>query len=168
MEEVKVGLRREWERLEAKCLWLSDWERRLGDRIQVVASRAAKERAQLKREREVQHEKMRRVIDREIAVVSQEKAAALKEKEAELKERAARHAIDTAKVIAKTINDEQAALNHREQDLSRREAAVKEEEDRLATLRTDLEEGSWSLAHRLEVLKHQEAEVEGLLAEQRR
>jgi hypothetical protein len=133
----------------------------------VVSSRAAEERAQLEQEREVHHEKMRRVIDREIAVMSRKKAAARKEMEVELKERAARHAINTAKVMAKMIDDEQAALNHREQDLSRREAAFKEEEARFSALRTDLEERSRSLAHRLEVLKHQEAEVEGLLVEQR-
>jgi hypothetical protein len=69
--------------------------------------------------------------------------------------------------MAKTIDDEQAALNHREQALSRWEAAVKEEDARLAALRKDLEEGSQSLTHRLEVLKLQEAKVEGLLAEQR-
>jgi hypothetical protein len=53
---------------------------------------------------------------------------ARKEKEVGLKERTARHTIDTAKAMAKTIDDEQAALNHREQNLSLREAAVKEEE----------------------------------------
>jgi hypothetical protein len=82
--------------------------------------------------------------------------------------------------MAKTIDDEQAALNHREQDLSLLEAAAKEEEDRLSALWTDLEariralegqrlrqeEESQSLSKRLEALKHREAEVEGLLAEQ--
>jgi hypothetical protein len=62
--------------------------------------------------------------------------------------------------MAKTIDDEQATLNHREQDLTFWEAAAKEEEDRLAALRTDVEA-------RNRALKHQEAEVEGLLAEQR-
>jgi hypothetical protein len=32
----------------------------------------------------------------------------------ELKERAARHTIDTAKAMAKTFDDEQAALNYQE------------------------------------------------------
>jgi hypothetical protein len=167
MEEAEVGFRRECEKLEAERLRLSDWERCLGDRIQVVASRAVKEWAQLEREREVQREKMRRVIDREIAVISREQAAIRKEMEVELKERSARHTIDTAKAMAKAIDDKQATLNHQEQDLSHRETAVKEEEDRLSTLRAYLEERNRSLAHRLEVLKHQEAEVEGLLAEQR-
>jgi oligoendopeptidase F len=146
----------------------------------VVSSRATEERAWLEREREVIREKMGRVIDLEIAVISRDKVAAWKEKEVELKERAARHTINTAKAMAKTIDDEQAALNHWEQDLSLREAAVKEEEARLSTLWTDLEaqtqafeerrlcqeEESRSLSQRLEALKHREAEVEGLLAEQ--
>jgi multidrug resistance efflux pump len=106
---------------------------------------------------------------------------ARKEKEVELKERTARHTIDAAKAMAKTIDDEQAALNHQEQNLSLWEAAVKEEEAHLSTLRSDLEartrgledrrlhqeEDCRSLSQRLEALKHREAEVEGLLVEQR-
>jgi hypothetical protein len=80
----------------------------------VVSSHAAEERARLEQEHEVLHEKMRRIIDREIAVVSREKAVARKEKEVELKERMARHTINTTKAMAKMIDDEQAALNHRE------------------------------------------------------
>jgi hypothetical protein len=64
---------------------------------------------------------------------------ARKEKEVELKERTARHTIDTAKAMAKTIGDEQAALNYREQNLSLREVVIKEEEARLSALRSDLE-----------------------------
>jgi hypothetical protein len=40
-----AGFRREWEKLEAKHLRLSDWEHQRGNRIQVVSSRAAEERA---------------------------------------------------------------------------------------------------------------------------
>jgi hypothetical protein len=53
MEEAEAGFWREWEKLEAERLRLSDLERRLWDRIQVVASRTTEERAQLVREREV-------------------------------------------------------------------------------------------------------------------
>jgi chromosome segregation ATPase len=180
MEEAEAGFRHEWEKLDVERLRLFDWERHLGNRIQVVASRATEERARLEQECEVVRENVGRVIDREIAVISQEKAAARKEKEVELKERAARHTIDTAKAIAKMINDKQATLNHLEQDLSLREAAVKEEEDRLSALWTNLgaqtralesqrqcqEEESQSLSQRLEAFKHREAEVEGLLADQ--
>jgi hypothetical protein len=150
IEEAEAGFWSEWEKL--------DWERHLGNR-----------------------EKMGRVIDEEIAVVSREKAVARKEKEVELKERSARHTIDAAKAMAKTIDDEQATLNHREHNLTLREVGVKEEEDRLSALRTDLEARTQSLEDRrlrqeeesrslfqwLEALKHREAEVEELLAEQR-
>jgi hypothetical protein len=118
----------------------------------VVASRATEERAQLEREREVQRKKMRRVIDREMAVATREKAVTRKEMEVELKELSAHHTIDTAKVMAKMIDDERATLNLRE-------VAVQEEEARLAALRSDLEA-------RTRDLEEQESEVEGFLAEQ--
>jgi hypothetical protein len=57
---------------------------------------------------------MGRIFDQEVSVISRERAVARKEKVVELKERTARHTIDTAKPMAKMINDEQAALNYRE------------------------------------------------------
>jgi hypothetical protein len=180
MEEAEAGFRREWEKLEGERLRLSDWERQLGNRIQVVSSRATEERAKLEQEREALHKKIGRTFDREVTVAFRERAVARKENEVELKGRTAHHTIDAAKAMAKTIDDEQAALNHREQNLSLQEVAVKEEDDRLSALRTDLEarsralegqrlcqeEESRSLSQRLEVLKRHEAEVEGLLEEQ--
>jgi hypothetical protein len=68
-----------------------------------VASHAAEEPAQLERERDVQRKKMRRVINREMAV-------AWKEKEVDLKERTAHHKIDGAKATAKMIDNKRAAL----------------------------------------------------------
>jgi hypothetical protein len=62
-------------------LQLSDWERQLGNCIQVVSSRAAKERAKFEQEREALHEKMGRIFDREVSVVSRERAVAWKDKE---------------------------------------------------------------------------------------
>jgi hypothetical protein len=118
----------------------------------VVASRAAKEWAQLEREREVQREKMRRVIDREMAVAIGEKAMTRKEAEVEFKERSARLTIDTSKATAKTIDDEWATL-----DLQ--EVVVQEEEARLAALQSEMEAWTWDL-------KEREAKVEGFLAEQ--
>jgi hypothetical protein len=56
---------------------------------------------------------MSRVISREMAVATREKAVTRKEMEVELKERSARHTIDTAKAMAKMIDDEQATLNLR-------------------------------------------------------
>jgi hypothetical protein len=52
MEEAEAGFRREWEKLEVEHLRLSNWEHQLGNRIQVVSSRAAEERARLEQERE--------------------------------------------------------------------------------------------------------------------
>jgi hypothetical protein len=181
MEEAEAGFRREWEKLKVERLQLSDWEHHLGNRIQVVTSHAVEERAQLEQEREALHEKIRRTFDCEVAIASREREVARKEKEVELKEQSARHTIDTAKAMAKTIDDEQAALNHREHNLSLREVGVKKEEDCLFALRIDLEartralegqrlrqeEESRSLSQRREALKHREPEVEGLLAEQR-
>jgi hypothetical protein len=143
----------ESEEVEAERLRLSDWEHRLGDSIQVVASRTAKERAQLERERDVQREKMRRVIDQEMAVAHREKAATRKEAEVELKEQSARHTIDAAKSMAKMIDDERTVLKQRE-------VAIQEEEAHLVALEIDLEA-------RTRDLKEREAKVEGFLAEQR-
>jgi hypothetical protein len=179
MEEAEAGFQREWEKLEVEHLRLSDWERQLGNCIQVVSSRTTEERAKLEQECKALHEKIRRTFDWEVTVASRERAVARKEKEVELKEQTARHTIDTVKAMAKTIDDEQATLNHREHNLSLREVAVKEE-DHLSALRSDLEararaledqrlrqeEESRSLSQRLQVLEHREAEVEGLLAEQ--
>jgi hypothetical protein len=146
----------------------------------VVASRTAEEQAQLERERDVQCEKMRRVIDREIAVGRREKAATQKEVEVELMERTAHHTIDGAKAAARMIDDERAGLQQREVAVQEKEArlvtlqtnlevrtrglkewevAVQEKEARLATLQADLEA-------RTRDLKEQEAKVEGFLAEQ--
>jgi hypothetical protein len=46
-EELETGIRREWERMESEHLRLSDWERRLGDRIMTISARYAGERAEL-------------------------------------------------------------------------------------------------------------------------
>jgi hypothetical protein len=45
MEEAEAGFRWEWEKLEVERLRLSNWERQLGNRIQVVSSHATEERA---------------------------------------------------------------------------------------------------------------------------
>jgi hypothetical protein len=64
----------------------------------------------MERERDVQHEKMRRVINRDTAITRREKAMTLKEAEVEQKERAARHTIDSAKAAAKMIDEERSDL----------------------------------------------------------
>jgi hypothetical protein len=145
-----------------------------------VASRAAEERAQMERERDVQHEKMRRVINRDTAITRREKAMTLKEAEVEQKERAARHTIDGAKAAMKIIDDERAVLQQREvavreekarlaarladmearsRDLKEQKVAIQEQEAHLAALLIDME--AWTRD-----LKERETKVEGLLAEQ--
>jgi hypothetical protein len=63
-----------------------------------------------------------------------------KEVEVEFKERSAHLTIDTAKAMAKMIDDERAILNLQE-------VAV-QEEARLATLRSDVEARTWDLKER--------------------
>jgi hypothetical protein len=72
MEEAEASFRREWEKLEVEHLWLSDWERQLRNRIEVVSSRTTEERAEFEQERKALHEKMGRIFDREGSVVSRE------------------------------------------------------------------------------------------------
>jgi hypothetical protein len=52
LEELEVGIRQEWEELEAERLRLSNWERRLEDRIKTVSARYAGECAEIAQERE--------------------------------------------------------------------------------------------------------------------
>jgi hypothetical protein len=42
-QELEASIRREWEKLEAERLRLSDWEHRLGDHIKSVTARHADE-----------------------------------------------------------------------------------------------------------------------------
>jgi hypothetical protein len=74
-EELEAGIRREWEKLDAEYFRLSDWERRLGDRIKSVTARHAEERAKLALERELLQEKLQKARDREVAAFQREKAA---------------------------------------------------------------------------------------------
>jgi hypothetical protein len=62
-KELEAGIRREWERLEAERLRLSDWERRLGDRIKTVSARYTEERAELALERELLQEQLQKALD---------------------------------------------------------------------------------------------------------
>jgi hypothetical protein len=75
LDEVESGFRREWEKLEVERLRLSDWERRLGDRMKTVSSCHAKERAQLKQEHDDLQEQLQKVLEREAAAAQRERAA---------------------------------------------------------------------------------------------
>jgi hypothetical protein len=67
--ELEAGMRREWEKLETERQRLSDWEVRLGDRINTVSTRYAKERAKLELERELLREGLEEARDREAAAL---------------------------------------------------------------------------------------------------
>jgi hypothetical protein len=75
LEETEAGFRREWEKLEAEALRLSDWERRLGDRIKTVSARYVGERVQLAQERDYLQEQLQKVLEREAAAAQRERAA---------------------------------------------------------------------------------------------
>jgi hypothetical protein len=66
-QELEAGIRREWEKLEAERQWLSDWEVRLGDRINAVSARYAEERAKLVLGHELLREELEQARDREAA-----------------------------------------------------------------------------------------------------
>jgi hypothetical protein len=57
-EELEAGICREWEKLDAEHFRLSDWERRVGDRLKSATARHAKERAKLTLERELLKEQL--------------------------------------------------------------------------------------------------------------
>jgi hypothetical protein len=138
MEEIEEGLRQDWEELEAERLQLSDWEHRLGERIETVTSRYAEEQAQLEQEHDDMQEQMRRTLNREAAIARQEKAAAQWEKvlikrELMMEERskATRDMVNHAKAALKLIEEQRA-------DLEERELAVAKEKSSLTGYRVDL------------------------------
>jgi hypothetical protein len=142
-QELEAGMRREWEKLEAERHRLSDWEVRLGDRINSVSARYAEERAKLVHGCELLQEQLEQARVREAAVLQREKAATRRETEAlqgliaveRLKEAAAdreraareladaaREAFATAKVQQAALADQAAAAAKKEEELAAREA----------------------------------------------
>ncbi|XP_025801396.1 uncharacterized protein LOC112880878 [Panicum hallii] len=81
-KELEAGMRREWEKLEAERHRLSDWEVRLGDRINSVSARYAEERAKLVQGRELLQEELEQARVREAAALQREKEARRRETEA--------------------------------------------------------------------------------------
>jgi hypothetical protein len=81
-QELEAGMRREWEKLEAERHRLSDWEVRLGNRINSVSARYAEERAKLVQGRELLQEELEQARIREAAALQREKEAARREAEA--------------------------------------------------------------------------------------
>jgi hypothetical protein len=105
------------EELEVERLRLSDWEHRLGDRIEMVTSRYAEEQAQLDRERDDLQEQPHRTLEREAAVARREKAAVQREKVAierklmmEERSKAAHDMVEHTKAVLKLIEEQRADL----------------------------------------------------------
>jgi chromosome segregation ATPase len=184
-------MRREWEKLEAERQRLSDWEVRLGDRINTVSARHAEERTKLVLERELLREGLEEARDREAAALQREKAANRREKEAleaqivaeRLKEAAtareraarelangAREAFATVEAQRATLAEQVAAAAQKEEELATREA---EEVARLQELQKqeeavveELAAGHRRLQEHEAALQEREAKVEELLVEQ--
>jgi hypothetical protein len=189
-QELEAGIRREWEKLEAERLRLSDWEHRIGDRTKSVTARYADERAKLVLERELLEEQLQRARDREAATVQWERAATGREALAlerelavELKVQAAADREQTAleladqakRVVAATTAQEitlaelAATTAKREERLAAREAEevarLQELQKREEAVEEELGAGTRRLQEREAALQEREAKVEELLAE---
>jgi hypothetical protein len=107
-EELEAGIRREWEKLLADCLRLSDWEHRLGDRIKTVSARYSRERAELALGRELLQEQLQQALDREAVAAQRERTAARREKHATERELTAEKrvqaAVDREKIALELAN----------------------------------------------------------------
>jgi hypothetical protein len=163
-EELEAGIRREWERLEAERLRLSDWEDRLGDRIKTVSTRYARKRAELVLGRELLQEQLQQALDREVAAAQRERAAVRREKHALERELAAEKrvqaAADREKTALELANQAKVVVEMtkaQEATLAELEAAAVERERRLAA--REAEEVA-----RLDELQEREAAVEKELA----
>jgi hypothetical protein len=191
-QELEAGMRQEWEKLEAERQRLSDWEVRLGDRINSVSARYAEERAKLVLGRELLQEELEQARVREAAAFQREKAATRREAEAlegliaveEMKQAVAdrdrvtrelaaqaRKASAVVEVEKSALADLAAAAAKKEEWLAAREA---EEVARLQELQKweeaveeELAAGNRRLQEREAALLEREAKVEGHLAEQR-
>jgi hypothetical protein len=176
-EELEAGICREWEKLEAEHFRLSDWERRLGDRIKSASARHAEEQLQEARSWEtaaLQREKAatRReadALERQIAAEEKMLAAADREQTAlELADQA-RKAGAAVEAQEASVAELAVAAAKREEWLAAREA---EEVARLQELQKweeaveeELAAGTRRLQEREAALQGREAKVEELLAE---
>ncbi|XP_025791873.1 MAP7 domain-containing protein 1-like [Panicum hallii] len=139
LEELEAGIHQEWEELDAECLRLSNWERRLGDHIKIVSARYAGECAELVQEREDLQEQLQKSLDREAAAAQRERAAVRWETQAIEREPVAEMRMSTAEERTKTALEltNQAKvvmglIKEQEATLTEREAAVVEGEAKLA------------------------------------
>jgi hypothetical protein len=191
-QELEAGMRWEWEKLEAERHRLSDWEVRLGDRINSVSARYAEERAKLVLGRELLQEELEQARVREAAALQREKEARRRETEAlegliaveEMKvaladrERVARELAAQARKASAAVEAEKSALADlaaaaakKEEWLAAREAEevarLQELQKREEAVEEELAAGNRRLQECEAALQEREAKVEGLLAEQR-
>jgi hypothetical protein len=168
-EELEAGIHREWEKLEAEHLRLSDWEHHLGDRIKSVSARYADERAKLVLERELLQEQLQQARDREAAAYQRERAATRREAlalerelAAELKVQAAADREQTALELADQAKRAAAAIKAQETTLAELAAAAAKREERLAAREAE------EVARLQELQRREEAVEEELAAGTRR
>jgi hypothetical protein len=190
LEELEAGIHQEWEELDAECLRLSNWERRLGDHIKIVSARYAGECAELVQEREDLQEQLQKSLDREAAAAQRERAAVRWETQAIEREPVAEMRMSTAeertktaleltnqaKVVMGLIKEQEATLTEREAAVVEGEAklAAHQEEQAARTLRLqeweaaveeELSAGTRRLQEQEVALQEKEAKVEEFLAE---
>ncbi|XP_025825181.1 uncharacterized protein LOC112900543 [Panicum hallii] len=148
-EELEAGIRREWEKLEAERLRLSDWENRLGDCIKSVTTRYADERAKFMQGHEL--------LQEQLAATWREKHATERELAAELKVQVAADREQTTLELADQAKKVVAATKAQETTLAKLAAAAAKREERLAAREAEEEHEA--------ALQEKEAKVEELLAE---
>jgi hypothetical protein len=194
LQELEAGMRREWEKLEAEDLRLSDWEHRLWDRIKSATARHTDERAKLLVEHELLQEQLQEARDREVAACQREVEALKRHIAAEERMQAAADGERTARELADQVRKASAAVEAlaaaaakkeerlaareaeemaRLQELQKREEAMEPElaagtrrlQAREEAVEEELAAGTRRLQEREAALRAREAKVEELLAE---
>jgi hypothetical protein len=164
-QELEAGMRREWEKLEAERHRLSDWEVRLGDRINSVSARYAEERAKLVLGRELLQEELEQARVREAAALQREKEATRREAEAlkglitvEERMQAAADRERTARELAVEVRRASAIVEAEKSALADLAAAVAKREEGQAAREAE------EVARLQELQKRKEAVEEELAA----
>ncbi|XP_025806610.1 uncharacterized protein LOC112885164 [Panicum hallii] len=164
-EVVLEGASSQWEKLEAERHRLSDWEVRLGDRINSVSARYAEERAKLVQGRELLQEELEQARIREAAALQREKEAARREAEAlkgliavEERMEAVANRERTARELAAEVRRASAIVEAEKSTLADLAAAVAKREEGLAA--REAEEALDTTAERL---RDVEANIQDLL-----
>jgi chromosome segregation ATPase len=158
LQELEAGMRREWEKLEAEDLRLSDWEHRLGDRMKSVSARYARERTELVLEREILQKQLQDVRVREAAAVRREAEALRRQIAAEERMQAAADREHIARELADQVRKASEAVEAQEAYVTALAAATARKEEQLATREAE------EMARLQELQKREEAMEEELAA----